>query len=108
MKNTLEDTDGYTRVKVGEPNVWKLKHRKIYEENFGEIPENHVVVFLDKNPKNFNIDNLALVSRSELALLNHFRLFSEESKASEAGIKVAKIISKISKLSNQKKTKENK
>ena len=102
------DSDGYTRVKVGEPNIWKLKHRKIYEENFGEIPENHVVVFLDKDPKNFNIDNLALVSRSELALLNHFRLLSEESKASEAGIKVAKIISKISKLSNKKKTKEKK
>lgn len=96
------DRDGYTRVKVGEPNIWKLKHRKIYEENFGEIPENHVVIFLDKNPKNFNIDNLALVSRSELVLLNHFRLLSEESKASKAGIKVAKIISKIAQLKKKR------
>ena len=96
------DSDGYTRVKVGEPNIWKLKHRKIYEENFGEIPENHVVIFLDKNLKNFNIDNLALVSRRELVLLNHFRLLSEESKASKAGIKVAKIISKIAQLKKKR------
>jgi hypothetical protein len=37
-------------VKVAEPNVFKLKHRIVWEKANGPIPENHVIAFnnLDK------------------------------------------------------------
>lgn len=44
------------------PN-WKKKHILNYEKNYGPIPKGYVVVFLDKNHKNCEINNLYLVTR---------------------------------------------
>lgn len=57
--------DGYVEVKVAEPNKFRLKHRIVWEENFGTIPPGHNVQFRDKNRQNLNPDNLYLISRSE-------------------------------------------
>ena len=40
------DVDGYTLIKVSEPNKWQLKHRVIYEKAYGPIPSNMAVIFL--------------------------------------------------------------
>lgn len=34
---------GYVKVKVAEPNVWKFKHRIVWELAHGEIPANSVI-----------------------------------------------------------------
>lgn len=39
--------------------------RKIYEENFGPIPEGHVVIHIDGNRYNDEPSNLRAISRSE-------------------------------------------
>ena len=37
---------------------WQQKHRVIYENAHGPIPEGHLVVFLDGDRNNFDLDNL--------------------------------------------------
>lgn len=60
----------YQRIKIAEPNIWKMLHVYIWEQRYGEIPKGKFVVFKDKNPLNVSIENLMLVSRSEHARLN--------------------------------------
>jgi hypothetical protein len=56
--------DGYIYVKVGEGmRQFRLKHRIIYEQHFGKIPKGYNVQFKDGDKRNFNIDNLELVSK---------------------------------------------
>ena len=98
------DLDGYTLIKVAEPNKWQLKHRVIYEKAYGPIPPNMAVIFLDKNKRNFNINNLALVSREELAIINKNNFIKENAALSRAGVNVAKVKNKINKL--KKKSEE--
>lgn len=62
--------DGYWKVKIAEPNIWKWKHRLIWENNNGPIPKGHAIVFRDGNTSNFSIENLELVTRRELRLRN--------------------------------------
>jgi len=49
---------------------WQSVHSLVWEEHNGPIPPGHVVIFIDGDRENIHIDNLALVSRGELALLN--------------------------------------
>ncbi|WP_222862507.1 HNH endonuclease signature motif containing protein [Bacteroides pyogenes] len=56
--------DGYIEVKVAEPNVFRLKHRLIWEHHHGKIPPGHNVQFRDGNRGNTSIGNLYLISRS--------------------------------------------
>lgn len=57
--------DGYVEVKVAEPNKFVLKHRQIWEQANGSIPEGYNVQFRDGDRQNFSIENLYLISRSE-------------------------------------------
>lgn len=49
---------------------WKSVHSLLWEEHNGPIPSGHVVIFIDGDHDNITLDNLALVSRAELAILN--------------------------------------
>jgi len=62
--------DGYIKVKIGEPNVWEHKHRLVWEQHHGPIPEGGIVRFLDKNTMNCDIRNLVMIDRIEHALRN--------------------------------------
>ena len=57
--------DGYIEVKVSEPNVFKLKHRVIWEQKYGQIPAGHNIQFKDGNPLNCTIENFYMISRSD-------------------------------------------
>jgi hypothetical protein len=66
----LQD-DGYIKVKVAEPNVWKMKHRLVYEQYYGvKLGQNDALIFLDGNRQNCDIDNLLRLKRSELIRYN--------------------------------------
>ncbi|MCF0163170.1 MAG: HNH endonuclease [Fusobacterium necrophorum] len=86
--------DGYVKVKVKDPNVWKLKHRIVWESYYGPVPANHVVIFADRDKRNFNIDNLILVTRSELMKMNWNSLLKYDPKLTKLGLMVAKVIIK--------------
>ena len=87
--------DGYTEIKVKDPNVWKLKHRIIYEEHYGEIPKGYVVMFLDRDKSNFDINNLILISRNQLRTLNQNDLIKDDPELTKSGIILADLLIKI-------------
>jgi hypothetical protein len=64
-------TDGYTWVKIAEGH-WEQKHRLIYKQEIGPIPEKHIVVFRDGNPFNFSPDNLEAITKKELVRRNRW------------------------------------
>lgn len=82
--------DGYIEVKVAEPNKWRLKQRVVYEEAKGKIPEGCPIIFLDGNKRNFDIDNLRCVTRSELLYLNCNGL-NNSNEITETGILMARL-----------------
>ena len=82
--------DGYIEVKVEEPNKWRLKQRVVYEETKGKIPEGCPIIFLDGNKRNFDIDNLKCITRSELLYLNCNGL-NNSNEITETGILMARL-----------------
>jgi hypothetical protein len=99
---TERENKGYILVKVKEPNIWIEKHRLIYEKVHGSIPDGYRVMFADKNKKNFDIDNLILVTDEEKLIMNHNKLIYEESEFTKAGLMVAKLIKKTNTLKRKK------
>ena len=57
--------DGYVYLKTEDGPV--LKHRYVWEQHNGEVPEGYVIAFIDGNRQNCDISNLTLMSREENA-----------------------------------------
>lgn len=93
------ESKGYIMVKVSEPNVWIEKHRHIYESMYGNIPTGYKVIFADKNTRNFEPDNLILVSDAEALIMNTKKLIYEDATLTKSGAIIAKIIDRTNRLS---------
>ncbi|WP_243186646.1 HNH endonuclease signature motif containing protein [Clostridium intestinale] len=93
--------DGYTEIKVADPNKWEQKHRYLYKKYHGKIPKNYVVIFADSNKQNFDIDNLILVSRKQLVTLNTNGLIQNDAELTKTGIIIADIYLKIGEKKKQ-------
>ena len=72
---------GYSKIKIADPKEWKLLHVHIWEQANGPVPKKHVVVFKDGNAKNFNLDNLQLLTMKENMLRNSIQNYPEEIKS---------------------------
>ena len=59
------NVEGYVEIKVADPKTWKLKHRVIWEEAHGPIPEGHNIQFKDGNSLNVQLDNLYMISKAD-------------------------------------------
>lgn len=96
--STRVDKDGgsYQYIKVAEPNKWQLLHRYIWEHKHGKIPKGYCVIFKDKNRQNPRLDNLMLVSNSELARLNQKYAYINGS-LKETALQVIKLTKEIRK-----------
>lgn len=94
---------GYTEIKTQNPNIWRLKHIVIWERKYGPIPKGHCLIFLDQNKQNLSLDNLSLVTRSELARMNQNKLFSSNPEMTKIGLNIAKIHSKIGERKKSRK-----
>lgn len=92
------ESKGYIMVKVAEPNVWVEKHRHIYEGMYGNIPTGYKVIFADKNTRNFDPENLILVSDAEALIMNTKKLIYEDVTLTKSGALIAKIIDRTNKL----------
>ena len=86
------NVDGYIEIKVEEPRKWQLKHNVVWENHNGKIPKGSVVIFLDRNKMNVTIDNLKLIKRSELLIMNRYNLYGENADVTEVGTNLAKLI----------------
>lgn len=94
-------TDGYPKIKVAEPNVWEFLHRKTWADHHGPIPKGHSVVFLDGNKTNYDISNLACLSRNEVARMNQNHWFSSDAELTKTGIGLTKLTNKIREVEKQ-------
>lgn len=88
-------TDGYPKIKIAEPNIWKQMHRKVWEEHYGPIPRGHAVVFLNGDKTNWDISNLACLSKNEIVRMNQDGLFASDADLTRVGIGYTKLKSKI-------------
>lgn len=86
---------GYIDIKVAEPNKWKGKHKIIWESINGPIPEDHVIIFADRNKRNFDINNLLLISRKKLLTMNKNNLIKKDSNLTKTGVIIADVYQKI-------------
>lgn len=90
------NVEGYTEIKVSEPNKWRLKHRVLYEEYHNvKLNSNESIIFMDGDRSNMSKENLTLVTRQELLKLNKLNLMSSNAELTETGLNVAKLIIKI-------------
>ena len=90
--------DGYVYIKIKETYPWVLKHVHTYEKHNGPLPQGMIVTFKDGNKQNCNIENLLLMSRSELMIMNHFKLRPKNPELMETGLLVSKIILQKNKI----------
>lgn len=88
--SSKHSTKEYVEVKTGH-HTWKRKHVVIWEEANGKIPKGHCVIFADGNNRNFDLDNLMLVSRAELCVMNKNRLVFTHKELTEVGKTIANI-----------------
>ncbi|WP_203268796.1 HNH endonuclease signature motif containing protein [Streptococcus uberis] len=91
----VKTKDGYHKIKIADPKTWVLCHRYEWEKHNGPIPDGYTVAFLDGDRSNWDISNLCLVSKGELAGMNMKRLFSTDPELTKAGLSVLRIESKI-------------
>ncbi|MDH6367533.1 MULTISPECIES: HNH endonuclease signature motif containing protein [unclassified Breznakia] len=97
-------SDGYTYVKIDNQSKakkhvnWAKKHYLIWETNTGQkVPDGHVVIFLDGNRNNFDFDNLMLIHRRELLVMNRRGLIKDAAELTKVGITLARMIISIEK-----------
>lgn len=90
------NADGYLERKVAEPKKWKMVHVLNWEQVHGPVPKGYALIFKDRNPLHCEVDNLLLVSRGELAVMNRRGLCSENPDATEAGLALARYVKAVS------------
>lgn len=94
------NSEGYTDIKIADPNVWKQKHRIMWESENGPIPKGHVLIFGDGDKTNITMENMLLVTRSQLARLNQNDLIQNDASLTKVAIGIADIYSAIGKRSD--------
>ena len=94
--------DGYIEVKVADPNKWETKNKIVYKQHFGDIPKGYKVIYADGNKLNNDINNLILVSNSELLIANRNHLIYNNKELTESGILISKVIDKTNKVKNER------
>lgn len=91
----IYDKDGYKVIKVSDEgrqrDKWCYLHRNNWEKAYGEIPQGHIVIFLDGDKENCNLDNLALIDRREHGVMTRQRLRTSDIELTKTGIAVAKL-----------------
>jgi hypothetical protein len=87
--------DGYHYVRIARAK-YVLKHRHIYEQHHGSIPEGMIVIFVDGNKTNFDICNLRAITRVEHVNRNRVHNYPQEIKD------LIKLKNKLNKKINEK------
>lgn len=100
------NVEGYIEVKIAEPSKWDYKHRIVYEEAYGKIPKGCKIIFADSNKLNCNLDNLLLVTCSELARLNQNGLIKDNADLTKAGLNLTKLMNEMYKKGLAKTNKQ--
>lgn len=95
------NTYGYHEVKVAEPNVWEGKHRLLWVEHNGPIPESHNVRLIDDDKSNITIENLVLVNKSEHQYMTLNNLKDQPEELKDTVLLISKIQAKTNQLTKE-------
>ncbi len=98
--------DGYIDVKIQDGKLqknWKGKHVLIWEQHNGPVPRGHGVIFGDGNNRNFDLNNLILVSRKQLMMLNKNKLIQNDADLTKTAVIIIDLILKISERKKAKR-----
>nr|DAP11762.1 MAG TPA: homing endonuclease [Caudoviricetes sp.] len=95
--------DGYIEIKVG-LNKWISKHRYVWEQHHKkEVPKGKVVIFLDGNNRNFEIENLKLISRGALLILNNrYKHITKDRELMNSCVDLSELIISLKKKESNK------
>jgi len=74
------------------------KKYEAWEAAHGPVPDNHCLIYLDRNPENKAVENLACVSNSVKRIMSEHGLFSTDPETTRAGIAIAEHRSAIIRL----------
>lgn len=100
--------DGYVWVKINNvPKAkkgvnWKQKHVLLWEQANGQVPKNHVIIFLDGDHQNFDLDNLKMISKATNVRLNQNHLRRKNKELTETGVLIAELITTVSSAKRRK------
>lgn len=91
--------DGYVEVKVkrfsdtpGANQCWRAKHQIVWEEANGRpVPPSSMIVFADRDKRNFDPDNLVCVPRAEWAVIAKKGIGYRDRDTLLAAVAVAKL-----------------
>jgi len=102
--------DGYIQIKVDEgksQHNWRGKHILVWEAVNGPLPKGYVIIFGDGNNRNFDLDNLLLISRKQLVRLNQLNLIGDNAELTRTGVIIADICNRIGERKRATCRKEN-
>ena len=83
---------GYMRIECGrwvikkEDGTWDFASRVIYENEYGNIPKDYDVIFLDGDINNLSVDNLLAIPKKYSGLLLQYNLRSSNADITRTGI----------------------
>lgn len=83
--------DGAVEVKVAERR-WLTKHRYLWEQKNGPVPKGHVIMFANGNKEDFSEENLLLVTRAQLMVLNKNKLILNDTELTKTGLVIADLL----------------
>lgn len=83
---------------------WMQLHVKIYQDAYGPIPKNHIIVFKDRNTLNVTLENLECITRKENMLRNTLHRLTPEIKQTIRVLTKLKKHIKNGKKQNQRPT----
>lgn len=97
------DKNGYLVRKISDTGIkkndWVLVHRHVWEKHHGiAAPKNHIVIFVDGDNRNFEPENLLLISRAENAIINKHKLRNVPDELKRVAITQGRLIAKISEV----------
>jgi len=98
LRKGTKDKNPYYWIKIGEPNQWEVLHKHIWEKENGKVPDNHVLYFIDGNTLNCKLDNLALMHRKTLVILNRMDKMTDDVELNKCIIAEAELSSKLYEL----------
>lgn len=103
LRTNRKAKDDYIDVKIADPNKWKAKHILIWEQHNGPVPRGHAVIFGDGNNRNFGPNNLILVSRKQLAMLNKHQLIQNDADLTKTAVIITDLMLKVGQRKSQEK-----
>ncbi|MDO4305798.1 MAG: HNH endonuclease signature motif containing protein [Eubacteriales bacterium] len=110
IRNHHKRGQRYVYEKIAEPNVWRMKHILEWERHNGPVPKGKVIVFADGNSLNTDIENLVMVDRSQLAVMNRWNIKGANKELMETAVNTAALkisISKAKKSGKERRKRRN-